>query len=137
MTPPHPPGAAAAIMDAIDRVREAIRAGHAPSAIAMHLLIERAQRQPQMEKRTMTPLEHSDHILATPAGEWLVAIGPVRGVNMGEGGSLVYAEGDRFRVEYASGDVLRCHDENARAVAFFRDRLPALRRERPKLEVVE
>jgi hypothetical protein len=46
MTPPHPPGAAAEITDAIDRVREAIRAGHAPSAIAMHLLIERAQKQP-------------------------------------------------------------------------------------------
>jgi hypothetical protein len=41
----HPPGAAAEIMDAIDRVREAIRAGHAPSAIAMRLLMERAQQQ--------------------------------------------------------------------------------------------
>jgi hypothetical protein len=51
MTPPHPPGAAAEIMDAIDRVREAIRAGHAPSAIAMHLLMERAQRKPEPPTR--------------------------------------------------------------------------------------
>jgi hypothetical protein len=51
MTPPHPPGAAAAIMDAIERVREAIRAGHAPSAIAMHLLIERTQQQPEPPRR--------------------------------------------------------------------------------------
>ena len=79
-------------------------------------------------RKAKTPMEHSDHILAAAPGSWLLACEPVEGVNMRAGGVLRYEIGARFRVEFGSGGLLWCLDEQARSVTFDREQMFALER---------
>ncbi len=75
-----------------------------------------------------TRLEHSDHILRAKTGETVLAVEPVRGVNMRAGGVLKYQIGARFRVRHASCDLLWCIDDEARSVTFDRVQMFSLDR---------
>ena len=70
-----------------------------------------------------TLLGHTDNILASKAGEWLIACAPVKGCDMSAGGNIPYPAGAKFRVKFSVGDVIFCTDENARSASFIREDL--------------
>ena len=73
-----------------------------------------------------TKLQHSDAILSLPAGAWIMACEPIAAVDMRAGGRANYDAGARFRVKFTTGDLIWCHDEDARTVTFGREELWAL-----------
>ncbi|MBB95597.1 MAG: hypothetical protein CML68_13530 [Rhodobacteraceae bacterium] len=75
-----------------------------------------------------TILEHSDKILATQRGAWLMACDPVKGVNIREGGPIHYGPGAKFRVDTGMGNSLIALDEDGRSVMFGRPEMAALER---------
>jgi hypothetical protein len=74
----------------------------------------------------MTRLEHTDRILRSEPGTWLMAAEPVSGVNMREGGRISYPPGAMFRVKLAHDDLIWVHDQYANSITFDRRDTTAL-----------
>ena len=73
-----------------------------------------------------TALAHTDTMLSSKEGDWLMACDTITGCNVVEGGQITYAIGAKFRVKFPCGDLLFCHDETAKTVTFIRHDLLAI-----------
>ena len=76
----------------------------------------------------MTPLEHTDTILAMPSGAFVTATAPVSPLLWAQGGTLTYSPGTRFRVDHCLGDSLYAIEEQSvQTVVFDRQMCLALK----------
>lgn len=74
-----------------------------------------------------TILEHTDDILALPAGAWLIVTAPIWGTP-DEGGRVDIPIGTHLRIACSLGEYLTAHTADARSMTIRRDQLAHVER---------